>query len=162
MCLQFLVHYLFPLLFILIALCFSWNRILCLRPYPCATINMHIQVFYARQSLTPNTLASLELFVLNCFLLDLQCTIQYPTYIPLPVCLFRSGCIPYEESTHVHSWMRLSSPITLLSLIFRFTNFSTKFSLDFSSTVLFVNLGYRNDISGSMSGIQLFDTHSIF
>ena len=60
------------------------------------------------------TLASVELFVLNFCLLDLQCTIPYPNGILPSVWIFRSGCTPYEVSNHVHSWLRLSTPITLL------------------------------------------------
>ena len=101
----------------------------------------------------------MEPFLLNFCLLDLQCTSPYPNDTPLPVWLFRLGCTPYAVFTHLNNWLRFSNPITLLLLIVRFSNCSTRFSFDFSFTVLLVTLVNRKYISGSISGLPPFDTH---
>ena len=95
-------------------------------------------------------------------LLEWQFTSTYPNDIAPPVWLFRLGCTPYAESIHVHSWMSLSALITLLSFIACFRNCSTRFSFNYSSTVLLVDLVHRSNIYGSMSGLPPFSTHSSF
>ena len=94
--------------------------------------------------------------------MDLKCTIPHPNDIPPPVWIFRYVFTPYTASKHVHSWLRLSSPITISSLIFCFKNCSILFNLAFYSTVILVTLVHRNDIDGSMLGISLFPTHISF
>ena len=82
--------------------------------------------------------------------------------MPLSMWIFNLGCNPYVALTHVHSWLRLSFPITLLILIVSFGNFSTHFSFYLSSTVPLVTLVHRNDISSSMSGHPFFLTTVVF
>ena len=79
-----------------------------------------------------------------------------------PVWIFRSGCTPYAASTHVHNWIRLSYPITLLSYMVCFRYWNTCLNFSLSSFVLVVTLVQRNYIAGSMSGLLLFATHSNF
>ena len=113
-------------------------------------------MLYGSYSTTPTTSSSVKIFVFNLFFLGLQCTSSQPNDTPHLVWLFRSGCTTYAASSHVHSWLRLYDPITLLLFIFCFRNCSTHFSFAFSYTFLLVTLAQRNYIDGPMSGLTIF------
>ena len=149
-------YMIFPFFFILLAFWLSFNIMFHLISYPCDSVHRPIKMFYGRQSLTLITQTSVQIFVFNYYLMDLQCTCPYPNNVPPTVWIFRSGSTLYTYSNHVHSWMRFSFPITLLSLIFCFRNCSRRVNFALSYIVLLATLMHRNGIASSISGIPPF------
>ena len=76
--------------------------------------------------------------------------------------IFRSVCNTYVALTHVPNRLRMSAPMILLSPIVCFRYWNTRLNLDFTSLVLSVIMMHRNDITGSMLGLPLFDTYISF
>ena len=113
-------------------------------------------ILYDTQALPPTNLDSVEIFVFNIFLLDLQWVTPNTTDITAPSCLFISWCTAYDASTHVNISSIFVAPNALFSLRVQWTNLSILLNFPQSSMPIFETLVIKKLTDVSKSSLYLF------
>jgi len=115
-CLVCLLFDAFPFSASSIVLLLSWYIVVVGMCSPCAARKcLDHSICHIESSIATNS-ASVELFVFNFCLLDVEYTVPFTRIIKIPLCILMSGCTEYELSTHQFG-SSTASIVSVMSLV---------------------------------------------